>query len=131
MNAPVEIVEQHRFIEAWLRGTAEAALLTAFVDMHTSDFALYGPDGTVTGIQEVATGFGRARGTMPGIDVKIRNARVLTAADGIVVAVYEEHQRVEGSWNARSSTAVFVEDPAARHGLRWRHLHETWIDINR
>ncbi|GAA3740816.1 hypothetical protein HDA32_002575 [Spinactinospora alkalitolerans] len=59
--------------------------------------------------------------------MEIRDARVLTADGGLVVAVYEEHQRTDEPHSARRSTAVFVRDPAARHGLRWRHPHETWI----
>lgn len=126
MNPEREIVEQHRFIEGWLRGTAGPERFAEFVAAHTPDFALYGPDGSVTGLRDLAEGFAGARGTAPDLEISISGARPLAAGEGLLVAVYSEHQRTARWTGTRHSTVVFVPDPAARHGLRWRHLHETW-----
>ncbi|WP_017591600.1 DUF4440 domain-containing protein [Nocardiopsis potens] len=123
--AAAEIAEHHRFIEAWLRGTADPGRLGEFVAMHTPDFTLCGPDGGVLDRDAVASGFGGGHGAAPGIGVRIRGARLVAEEGDLVVAAYEEHQEAPSS--VRRSTVVFARDPGARNGLRWKHLHETWI----
>ncbi|MFC7740517.1 hypothetical protein ACFQXA_05435 [Nocardiopsis composta] len=81
-TAAAEVAEHHRFIEAWLRGTADPGRLAEFVEMHTPDFTLCGPDGGAVGRDAIASGFGAGHGTAPGISVEIRGAR-LVAAEGI------------------------------------------------
>jgi len=124
-TAAAEVAEHHRFIEAWLRGTADPGRLAEFVEMHTPDFTLCGPDGGAVGRDAIASGFGAGHGTAPGISVEIRGARLVAAEGDLVVAAYEEHQEAPPS--IRRSTVVFTRDPGARNGLRWKHLHETWI----
>jgi hypothetical protein len=129
MNAIEEIIEHHRFIESWLRGTAAVTDVSAFLEMHTSDFTWYEPDGTLAMLPDLAVAMEKAHGGSPGLELQIREPRVLLHEDGVphgngmVVATYEEHQ----TDNSRRAVAVFVPDPEARNGLRWRHLYETWI----
>ncbi|MFB4317870.1 DUF4440 domain-containing protein [Actinomadura sp. 21ATH] len=129
MNAAGEIVEHHRFIESWLRGTAAATAVAGFLDMHAPDFTWYDPDGTLHTLPDLSPAMGKAHGTAPGLRLRIREPRVLLEADGMVVATYEEHHHHEEQrrHEARRAVAILVPDPGARHGLRWRHLHETWI----
>lgn len=126
MSPQREIAEHHEVIEGWLRGTADPSALRTFVAAHDPDFTLCGPDGTVAGLPEVAAMVERAYGAEPGLEIRIRDVRVVAESGGLVVALYEEHQRTPAGSTARRSTVVFGTDPAARNGLRWRHLHETW-----
>ncbi|KAB2342637.1 nuclear transport factor 2 family protein [Actinomadura rudentiformis] len=125
-----EIVDQHRFIEAWLRGDADrsAQEYGAFVARHTPDFVLNGPGGDATPRDELMAGLEGAHGAMPGLVIEIRDVRVLAERDDLVVAVYEEHQASPAERSARRSTVVLVRDGS---GFRWRHLHETWIESPR
>jgi hypothetical protein len=120
MNAIKEIVEHHRFIEAWLSGTATD--LDGFLDMHTPDFTWYAPDGALLTLADLRTVMAQARGTVPGLRIRIREPRVLLDADGLTVATYEEdHQD-----SARRAVAILTPAPKARNGLLWHNLHETW-----
>ncbi|MEW2356452.1 DUF4440 domain-containing protein [Spirillospora sp. NPDC029432] len=125
MNAVDEIVEHHRFIESWLRGTA--AGVAGFLDMHAPDFTWYDPDGSLHAQPDLAAAMDAAHGSVPDLRLRIREPRVLLDADGLIVATYEEHHQTELRHEARRAVAILVPDPFARHGLRWRHLHETWI----
>ncbi|MFI0355682.1 nuclear transport factor 2 family protein [Actinomadura sp. 9N407] len=124
MNAIEEIIEHHRFIESWLRGTATD--VSGFLEMHTPDFTWYDPDGSLAMLPDLAGAMEKAHGTVPDLELRIREPRELLNGDGMVVATYEEHQ----TGNTRRAVAVFVPDPKARNGLRWRHLHETWIQAD-
>ncbi|MFI0445359.1 nuclear transport factor 2 family protein [Actinomadura sp. 6N118] len=132
-----EIVDQHRFIEAWLRGDADrsAQAYGTFVARHTPDFVLNGPGGDATPRDGLMAGLEGAHGAMPGLVIEIRDVRVLEERDNLIVAVYEEHQTSPAERSTRRSTVVFVREGTGREGtgqqgagLRWRHLHETWIE---
>ncbi|GAA2413362.1 hypothetical protein GCM10010191_23860 [Actinomadura vinacea] len=127
MSAVDEIVQHHRFIESWLRGEENPSDVSAFLDRHTPDFTWYDPDGSSADRTALADVMTKAHGSAPGLVLEIRAPRVLLDRDGLVVATYEEHQRTPGSSTARRAVAIFVPEAGARNGLRWRHLHETWI----
>ncbi|GAB3484842.1 DUF4440 domain-containing protein [Nocardiopsis coralliicola] len=126
-DAVAEIVEHHRFIEAWLQGSADPGGLEGFLERHTPDFTLCGPGGDTADRAGLAAGFGAGHGAAPSVSVEVREARVVAEDAGLVVAVYEEHQASPGASTARRSTAVFTREASARNGLRWKHLHESWI----
>ncbi|MFG2000290.1 nuclear transport factor 2 family protein [Spirillospora sp. NPDC048911] len=125
-QAEAEIVDQHRFIEAWLRGDADRSsqVYEKFVARHTPDFVLNGPGGDAAPRDALMAGLEGAHGAVPGLAIEIRDVRVLEERDGLILAVYEEHQTSPSERNARRSTVVLVRDGS---DLRWRHLHETWI----
>jgi hypothetical protein len=135
VNAIEEIVEHHRFIEAWLSGTVTGGTteLAGFLGMHTPDFTWYDPDGSLAMLPDLSSAMEKAHGAVPGLQLHIREPRLLLDDNGLVAATYEEHQYAKhahpkhGHDNARRAVAVFVPDPETRNGLRWRHLHETWI----
>lgn len=52
---------------------------------------------------------------------------VVHADAASVVATYEGWQDGPAGRTGRRSTVLFERDAAARHGLRSKHLHETWI----
>ena len=67
--------------------------------------------------------------SLDGLTIEIRNVRPVLDTGDLVIATYEEWQRWSGGSNARTSTVVFTIDSGARHGLRWKHVHETWLNV--
>lgn len=122
-----EIVEQRRLIEAVLRGDGDEQTFGRFAEALTADFTLCMPDGDLRVWGDIVSGLDRLAGSAPGIVVTIRSVQLVVADSRTVVSTYEEHQVAPEVTTARRSTAVFVRDDSARHGLRWRHLHETWL----
>ncbi|WP_017627628.1 hypothetical protein [Nocardiopsis chromatogenes] len=128
MHAAVEeIAELHRHIEAWLRGEADPGTLKDFLGMLTPGFRLYAPGGDVVDAAALEKGFPSAHGSAPDLVLAVREPLVVAEDDATVVAAYEEHQDSAQEHSVRRSTVVFLRDATARHGLRWHHLHETWI----
>ncbi|MFF5210665.1 DUF4440 domain-containing protein [Streptosporangium sp. NPDC000396] len=120
-----EVREMHQVIAARLGGgDVEPA---RFADPLAPDFTMIDPSGALTRKHDVVDRFGDMRGTAPGIDITIKNFRLVAAEAGLAVAVYEEWQTSELGANSRVSTVVFTADPSARNGYRWSHLHETWL----
>ncbi|MER5422340.1 DUF4440 domain-containing protein [Streptosporangium roseum] len=124
-----EIVRLHEVIERWLSGRAPrtAEEFDAFADAQLPGFTLSGPDGSSLTRDQVLAWVEAAHGRTPGIEIRIREVELVAADGPLLVAAYQEWQRGTGADRNRRSTAVFLRDPAAPHGLRWRHLHETWM----
>jgi hypothetical protein len=123
----------HRVIEDWLTGrsprTAEA--FAAFADAHPPDFTMIPPDGALLGRDELLPGFEGAHGSAPGLRIRIADVALVHADAGWVVATYEEWQDGPAGRTGRRSTVLLERHAAAPHGLRSRHLHETWVDSGR
>ena len=129
-----EVERLHAIIEELLSRAAtddgsRDETLAAFVRSHSPDFTLTEPGGHTLRWAEVRAMIEAARGAAPGLRITIEDVRVVVTASEHVVATYREvHERPEGDTLTRAATAVFERDADAVHGLRWRHLHETWVD---
>ncbi|MFD1939104.1 DUF4440 domain-containing protein [Nonomuraea mangrovi] len=121
-----EVVRHHRVIEAWLTGRAPRTELDVFAAAHTPDFAYTTPDGQTLPLPHLLAMIEPAHGAAPSLTIEIHDVRVVAGADTVVVATYDEHHHGPDPRDRRA-TVVFVRDATAPHGLRWRHLHETWI----
>ncbi|MFE3449171.1 DUF4440 domain-containing protein [Nonomuraea sp. NPDC059194] len=121
-----EIVRHHETIEGWLNGRAPRSDLDVFASAHSSDFAYTSPDGRTLPMPDLMAMIESAHGAAPSLVIEIRDVEVVASADTVVVATYEERHYGPDPRNRRA-TVVFVRDADAPHGLRWRHLHETWI----
>ncbi|GAA5123816.1 DUF4440 domain-containing protein [Pseudonocardia adelaidensis] len=123
----------HRVIEEWLAGrsprTAEA--FAAFADAHSPDFTMVTPDGALLRRDELLPGFEGAHGAAPGLRIRIADVAVVHSDVGGVLATYEEWQDGPAGRTGRRSTVLLERHTGARHGLRSRHLHATWIDRER
>lgn len=125
----VRIGDLHRAIADWLTGRAPRTpeVFAAFEDAHTHAFTMITPEGRLVHRDELLPGFKNAHGTAPELSIEIVDVEVVHADAGCVVATYEEWQDGLAGRTGRRSTVVFDRDPAGPHGLRSRHLHETWI----
>lgn len=120
----------HEVIEDWLTGAL--ADIGPFADALAPAFRIVSPDGETREREAVVASMhdahGSHAGTSPSFAVEIRDLEHRELAAGCHLVTYEEHQRVEGTWEARTSSAWLREDETAPGGLAWVHLHETWLD---
>ncbi len=125
-----QIGDLHRVIEDWLGGRVPRtpAAFAAFVDAHAPGFTMVTPDGALLGRDELLPGFEAAHGSAPGLRIRITDVSIVHADTGGVVVTYEEWQDGPAGRSGRRSTVLLERNAAATHGLRSRHLHETWID---
>jgi hypothetical protein len=123
------ISDLHRTIADWLTGRApgNAEAFAAFADAHAGGFTMVTPEGSLLHRDDVLPGFKNAHGSAPELSIEIVGVSVVHADSASVVATYEEWQDGLAGRTGRRSTVVFERDPAAPHGLRAKHLHETWI----
>ena len=117
-----EVRELHAFFERWYSG---AAALSEFsrMDVLADSFVLIGADGRSSNVEQVRAFVETAYGCRP-TGFTIRNVAVRPHAP---VGTYEEWQTVGDVSTGRISTAVMMPDPGTPNGLRWVHLHETWL----
>jgi hypothetical protein len=121
-----EVEELHRFIEGWLTGSIEKTReqFARFEDALAEDFVIVHPSGTWQEKSAICAEFWRAHGVRPSsFAIDIQKLKVRVTAPLYCLLMYEEWQRdVEVS--GRLSSALFRE---AADGIRWVHLHETWL----
>ncbi len=129
MNAAAfeqEVRELHRFFERWYAGTVDGSAFSR-MDVLDPSFVMIGPGGHVFPVDRVRgmveAGYGNRT-----IDIEIRNVRIVP---GTCVGIYEEWHTGSDGVTGRTSTAVMAPDAAMPNGLRWMHLHETWIPAER
>ncbi len=116
-----EVERHHDVIAGWIAGSHHD--FDAFADAHTTDFTMIDPDGVVHTRDVALSAVAAAHGSRPGLRIRIANVRVVANR----VATYEEWHEDDRAAPPRIATAVFRLDRSAPHGLRWAHLHETWI----
>lgn len=128
-----QIRDLHRVIEDWLTGRAPrtAEAFADFADAHSPEFTMVPPDGALLGRDEFLPGFEGAHGTAPGLRIRISDVALVHADTGGILVTYEEWQDGSAGRSGRRSTVLLEPHAAAPHGLRSRHLHETWIDRGR
>ncbi len=125
-----EVAVVHDFIAAWIRGELpdDDQAWQAFRKRFAPDFALLTPGGAQM-TPERSLGFVREmHGSNDEFRIEARDANILRARAGLVVATYTEWQRnarhAPLRENGRLSTVVFDDDGDT---LRWAWLHETWL----
>ncbi|MFI6982675.1 DUF4440 domain-containing protein [Embleya sp. NPDC050154] len=122
-----EIVRLHELIEGLLTGANRDS--GGFALAHAPGFTLVEPGGGTLTRPEVLAMVDGARGAVPGLRITIEDVRVVASTGEFVVAAYREVQvRADGGGDTRAATVVFERDASTEHGLRWRHLHETWVE---
>jgi len=117
-----EVRELHDFFERWYAGDCEPAEI-ARLDVLDPSFIMIAPDGRSLSGDAVRSSIDAALGLRP-LTIEIRNVKVEPSAP---FGTYEEWQTIEGTTSGRISTAVMASEPGAPNGLRWMHLHETWL----
>jgi hypothetical protein len=127
-----EIIELHRFFTWWFSGELPNtdAAWSALENGLAPDFALITPHGTRVERDPLLTSLRPLHGQhgpAAGFKISIRNYDCRHVDDGLVLATYEEWQTLHGQETGRLSTALFERNPAMPNGVRWLHVHETWL----
>lgn len=123
-----EIHQLHDFFERWLRGEADEGALARAEEVFDEEMTFIGPDGRVLEREALLEGLARARGARPELRITVEEVRVEALGQDRWVVTYVERQREPGQATARRSTALLVAAEGAPQGVRWRHVHETWIE---
>lgn len=122
-----EVVELHQFFEDWFCGRTdgfgrvEAAL--------AANFVLISPRGELRTREALLENLRLARGCRRGesFEIRIEDCEVRTVEFGLALVTFAEWQRLGDREAGRVSTALFRVDREAPCGVRWIHLHETWL----
>jgi hypothetical protein len=129
-----EILELHERFVAWFGGAAPATgawFKAELLDRLTADFTIVPPSGQLLDRATLFTQMRQAHGSNPDFRIQIRAVRVHTLGSGLELATYEEWQRNARNStppdNGRVSSALLVAAPDRPTGVRWRHVHETWL----
>ena len=128
------IEELHVFFVSWFAGTVprdDELFAERFESRLDPDFTLIPPRGVVMPRERLTESVRRAYGTNPAFRIKIRNPELRRADGPQLLATYEEWQRnAKASTppdNGRIATVTVIRDDRAPQGLRWLHVHETWL----
>lgn len=124
-----EIEDLHQFFEDWLSATLPNTD-EAFRRLDRAlapEFQLIHPSGEWRRRDDILTGLRQAHGDRPGLTIEIKDVRLREAREELVAATYEEWQCGEEHEDGRLSTVLFRESLEAPAGLRWLHVHETWL----
>lgn len=120
-----EVHDLHELFEAWFRGSAtNLDRVEAILD---AEFSFISPRGDVVSREDLLAGLRQAGGSR-SIRIRTGDIKLLWHREGVVLAAYKEwHDHADYS-TARQTSALFSLDETAPGGLRWLHVHETWID---
>jgi len=126
-----EVLELHQFFEDWFTGKISRSdeTFARFLGVLADDFEIISPEGRRSTREEIAEATIVANGRLAeqSFRIWIENFRARPSSDDTWIVTYEEWQEQDGEKKGRLSTAVFERDPSTVNGVRWQHVHETWI----
>ena len=124
-----EINQLHDFFTAWLAGQLPQTKETfsRFTDVTAQDFTLISPQGSMVDRHGAEAWIWDAHGRRPGLHIWIERPQIRAHRGDVTVICYEEWQAEGETTSARLSTAVFVAAADTPNGIRWLHVHETWL----
>jgi len=126
-NFAKEIKDLHQFFEDYLSGKLPADDLTPFESVLDSGFTIVTSDGAVMTYDDIVGYVRDGHNQRPDFTIWTENVALKQHVNGMVVATYEEWQRINGVTTSRTSTVVFKEDADARNSVIWLHVHESGL----
>lgn len=131
----IEVIDLHRFFEDWFGGyceNSEEVFAERLLSRMHKDFNIILPGGMMIFGAHFWPEFRKLYGSNPDFHISIRAVEQKPLAGGPVYLVtYQEWQRnalqSKPQDNGRLSSAVFVDDADAPNGIKWFHVHETWL----
>lgn len=129
-----EIEGLHEFFIDWFTGSCEnsdSVFHERFRDRFSADFLLIPPAGVIVDLAEMTAAIRSGYDGSPGFRIAIRNVTIRQQFEGHLLATYEEWQvNATNSTppnNGRVATVLMRTDENRPSGLRWLHVHETWL----
>lgn len=123
-----EIFSLHAFFEQWFTGEVPGTQgsFARLADALATEFRYILPSGALIGRQTVLDNIFAAHGTHSRARIEIRNLIWPAEPVGtLALAFFEEHQWLDGTYDARFNTALLRVCERAPEGVEWVHLHET------
>ncbi len=128
-----EVLEVHQLLEDWFNGAVAPGegALARFTSVLTPEFEVVMPSGRVVARAVLVARLhelgGQWRDASPAGRIRIERFRARRLSEGLALAMYEEWQDYGLSSRGRQASVVFAAGEPTPNGLRWLHLHETWI----
>ena len=129
-----EVDDLHNLFLAWYAGEPAKdrdwynQMIARRMDI---EFSIVSPSGATLARDEILTLIYDGYGRSGDFRIQTRNGRILRREGEVVLISYEEwqHHAVNTpiSENGRISTALLAIDSDQPGGLRWLHVHETWL----
>ena len=134
-----EVIQLHEFFEDWFRGNCndtDRVFKRRLLSRMDIDFHIILPNGENYYGDQFWPAMREQHGANPDFEISLRNfSRKLQIGRKTFVVNYEEWQKnaknSRPANNGRISTAVFVVDNTAPNGVKWVHVHETWLPAKR
>lgn len=126
-----EVAALHDFFAAWFQGqlaNTEANFARFATAMHP-DFHIIAPNGELTALSDLLARLRTAYGRQPTIEIWTTNHRCHFQFGEQALVSYEEWQSDGSTRTGRLSTALLQLDATAPAGIRWLHVHETWLPV--
>lgn len=124
-----ETEDLHQFFEGWLSGrlsNTDGAFRRVGRAL-APEFCLIHPSGAWRSRESILTGLRQGHGSRPDLSIEIRDVRLREEGEELLMATYEEWQWGRETEDGRLSTVLFGKETGGPSGLRWRHVHETWL----
>lgn len=128
-RALAEASDFHDFLQDWLTGEWPRDGFARMSDAMDEGLEVISPLGTTTARAPLLEEFEGLHGQLSGKPFRIwvENARCRAVIGDVAVVIYEEWHELDGETSARLTTALYQDAPAAPGGVRWLHVHETWL----
>ena len=125
-----EIRELHQFFQDWYNNQLSPTdeNFSRCVNVLHPNFTIIFPSGDQVHYQTLLKNLRNAHGSQANMRIWIKQIQVLHQIGELVLATYEEWQETNGQETSRLSTVLFQKAPTTPNGLRWLHVHETWIN---
>lgn len=128
-----EVDELHRFFVDWLGGDPSADFARCETALGPG-FRIVEPDGTIVErellLQALESARGKHKGADPPFAIRIEDATARALPGGSCLVTYIERQIARGGSTARRSSALFANAAGGPNGVKWLHVHETWIAMD-
>lgn len=127
-----EIVELHQFFADWFNGSLDDTdeAFARFERVLDPRFVIVGPDGSMhdrTSILALVRDAHASVDPDQPMRIWVQSVRVGAMSRDHAIVTYEEWQERAGASRGRLSTAIFQPADEAPNGVRWLHVHETWL----
>ncbi|MDA8020898.1 MAG: DUF4440 domain-containing protein [Thermoanaerobaculia bacterium] len=130
----LEVHDLHTFFQEW--SVAELpdtdATYARLGQALAPNFTMVTPEGGSLGRAAVVGGLREAHGRWPGGGtIEVSEVEPVHVLGDVAVLTYVEHQDFDAGderrMSRRRSTVVFRNEEGAPNGVRWLHVHETWL----
>jgi len=124
-----EVEALHDFFAAWFQGQLAntEANFARFAAAMRPGFHMIAPSGQMTDLPELLIRLREAHGRQPTIQIWTTNHHCHFQFGDHALVSYEEWQSNGTTRTGRLSTALLQLDATAPAGIRWLHVHETWL----